>query len=445
MVADGRGEVDTLTIHVEIQPVNDAPVAVAEAVSTDQGMPITIDVLANDRDVEGSALTPRVTLEPLHGTVVVNADGTLTYAPHPAFFGDDSFAYVVNDGELDSEPAVVSISVAPTEPGVTLINRVLQVIGSEEEDQIKLKSKNSQIEVLIRFGNQIKQAWSFDESEIDRIVILGAGGDDKIHMDRDIPIPAFIDGGSGNDRIRSGSGDDEIIGGEGNDRIETNDGDDLVTDRSGDNRIWTGNGNDVVVTGPGNDRIATGDGNDVIQSGAGANQVFAGDGNDWIESGDGDDLIASGAGDDYVVAGGGNNQVLLQAGDDIAVAGSGNDLIRGGSGRDLLVGGGGEDRLIGGQDDDLMVSGLWIASDTEGTLRAIHRVWNDAGLNYQDRVDSIMSGIDGDDGLVIIAESIANDADTDSLIGEDGQDWAWADPDNDQWMLALREILTELT
>ncbi len=445
LVADGRGEIDTITVNVEIQPVNDAPVAVAEAVSTDQGMPITIDVLANDRDVESSILSPRVTLEPLHGTVVVNADGTLTYDPHPAFFGDDSFAYLVNDGELDSEPAVVSISVAPTEPGVTLINRVLQVIGSENEDKIRLQSKNSQIEVSIRLGNQNKQTWTFDESDIDRIVILGFGGDDKIHMDRDIRIPAFIDGGSGNDRIRSGAGDDEIVGGEGNDRIETNDGDDLVTDRYGDNRIWTRNGNDVVVTGPGNDRIATGDGNDVVQSGSGANLVFAGDGNDWIESGDGDDYIAAGAGDDYVDAGGGANQVLLQAGDDIAVAGSGNDLILGGSGRDLIVGGGGEDRLLGGQDDDLLVSGLWIESDTEGTLRAIHRVWTDPELNYHDRVDAIMSSIDSDDGLVNIAESIANDADADSLVGGNGQDWAWADPDNDQWMLALREILTELT
>ena len=178
---------------------------------------------------------------------------------------------------------------------------------------------------------------------------------------------------------------------------------------------------------------------------SGGNVVFAGDGNDWIESGDGDDYIAAGAGDDYVDAGGGANQVLLQAGDDIAVAGSGNDLILGGSGRDLIVGGGGEDRLLGGQDDDLLVSGLWIESDTEGTLRAIHRVWTDPELNYHDRVDAIMSSIDSDDGLVNIAESIANDADADSLVGGNGQDWAWADPDNDQWMLALREILTELT
>jgi Ca2+-binding RTX toxin-like protein len=408
-------------------------------------MPITIDVLENDGDVEGSSLTPRVSLEPLHGTVVVNADGTLTYAPHPAFFGDDSFAYVVSDGELESEPAVVSISVAATEPGVTLFNRVLQVIGSEAEDKIKLQSKNSEIEVSIRLGNQNKQTWSFPESDIDRIVILGAGGDDKIHMDREIPIPAFIDGGSGNDRIRSGAGNDEIVGGDGDDRIETNDGDDLVTDLLGNNRIWTGNGNDVVVAGAGDDRIATGDGNDVIQSGTGTNLIFAGDGNDWIEAGDGDDTISAGVGDDIVLAGAGNNQVRLQAGDDIAIAGSGNDTLLGGSGLDLLVGGGGEDLLLGGQDDDLLISGLWIESDAAGTLQAIHQVWKNTELTYQERIDAIMNGVDSDDGLVVIGDSIDNDADADMLIGGGGQDWGWADPDNDEWMLALSEILSELT
>ncbi|WP_396349538.1 Ig-like domain-containing protein, partial [Dickeya solani] len=46
--------------------------------------PVTVDVLANDTDVDGNPLTVTAATAG-HGTVVINPDGTLTYTPNANF------------------------------------------------------------------------------------------------------------------------------------------------------------------------------------------------------------------------------------------------------------------------------------------------------------------------------------------------------------------------
>ena len=48
---------DDATVAVTVNPVNDAPVAANDAVSTDEDTAVTIDVLANDSDPENDQLT----------------------------------------------------------------------------------------------------------------------------------------------------------------------------------------------------------------------------------------------------------------------------------------------------------------------------------------------------------------------------------------------------
>ena len=58
--------------------------------------PITIDKAPLDPS------TVEVTTEPANGTVTVNEDGTVTYAPNTNFFGEDSFTYTVRvEGTID--------------------------------------------------------------------------------------------------------------------------------------------------------------------------------------------------------------------------------------------------------------------------------------------------------------------------------------------------------
>ena len=54
-----------------------------------------------------------VATNPTHGTVSVNADGTITYTPDSNYNGTDTFAYKANDGTTTGPAATVSVTVTP--------------------------------------------------------------------------------------------------------------------------------------------------------------------------------------------------------------------------------------------------------------------------------------------------------------------------------------------
>lgn len=90
---------DTAEITITVAPDNDPPVTKEDTATTDEDVPVTVAVLANDSDVDGDALTVTlISTDPMSGTAVVNADNTITYTPAPDFFGIDEFAYEVSDG-----------------------------------------------------------------------------------------------------------------------------------------------------------------------------------------------------------------------------------------------------------------------------------------------------------------------------------------------------------
>ena len=61
---------------------------------------MNIAVLANDTDVNGDTLTVSGFTPGAHGTVTLDADGTLKYTPNSGFNGTDAFTYTVSDGTL---------------------------------------------------------------------------------------------------------------------------------------------------------------------------------------------------------------------------------------------------------------------------------------------------------------------------------------------------------
>ena len=112
-VSDGNGGSDTAMVSVTVTCVNDAPVANDDSAATDEDTAVTIDVLANDSDVEGDGLTAVLDTGPSNGSLTLNADGSFTYTPDVNFNGTDSFTYHANDGALDSNVATVQITINP--------------------------------------------------------------------------------------------------------------------------------------------------------------------------------------------------------------------------------------------------------------------------------------------------------------------------------------------
>ena len=72
-----------------------------------------IIALANDVDANQQGMAPVVVTGPLHGQVVVNADGSFGYTPDANSFGADSFTYTVSDGSLTSNLATARITITP--------------------------------------------------------------------------------------------------------------------------------------------------------------------------------------------------------------------------------------------------------------------------------------------------------------------------------------------
>jgi large repetitive protein len=110
-ISDGHGGTDVGTVHVTISPVNDAPIAVADAVTTPEDTATDIDVLANDTDVDNDSLTISDPGTPVHGTASV-VGGKVRYTPGQDYDGSDTLTYTVSDGHGGSDTAAVTITVS---------------------------------------------------------------------------------------------------------------------------------------------------------------------------------------------------------------------------------------------------------------------------------------------------------------------------------------------
>lgn len=97
-------------------PTNVAPVAIGNTYTTAFNTVLNIaapGVLGNDTDINQDALSAVKASDPTHGTVVLNANGSLTYTPVTGYSGNDSFTYYVSDGKVNSTSTAVTITILP--------------------------------------------------------------------------------------------------------------------------------------------------------------------------------------------------------------------------------------------------------------------------------------------------------------------------------------------
>ena len=112
-ITDGAGGFSTSTVSIDVIEVNEAPVGGVDNVEVLLRGGVVIDVLANDIDPEGLALTVISATNGDKGTTVVNSDGTITYNVSGRNRGGDSFIYTVSDGEFSST-VVVNVGIVKT-------------------------------------------------------------------------------------------------------------------------------------------------------------------------------------------------------------------------------------------------------------------------------------------------------------------------------------------
>ncbi|WP_176527083.1 Ig-like domain-containing protein, partial [Pelagimonas varians] len=126
------------------------PEAVDDLATTNQSAPVSVDVLANDFDLEGPAPTLAGFGQPEHGSVT-QAGGSLVYQPDAGFYGVDQFVYDIVDAQGLRSSGEVVINV----------NRVRERLDSEE-----LASWQSQTTVISPTGQLISKEITYDDGRV---------------------------------------------------------------------------------------------------------------------------------------------------------------------------------------------------------------------------------------------------------------------------------------
>ncbi len=103
-------------VSLNVQPVNDAPVALPDSLTLDAGA--SIPLVLKGSDIDSTVLTFAIIKSPSAGTLS-GSGANRTYTANPNASGSDSVDFTVFDGSLTSAPARISITIR----AVTIVNQ----------------------------------------------------------------------------------------------------------------------------------------------------------------------------------------------------------------------------------------------------------------------------------------------------------------------------------
>ena len=106
---DGTVDSNTSTITITVNSVNDVPVTGGD-LEASINENTSVDFTLSATDVESTTLTFSIESSPSNGTASINSN-ILTYTPNSDYYGNDTFTYVANDGEDNSDISTVTISI----------------------------------------------------------------------------------------------------------------------------------------------------------------------------------------------------------------------------------------------------------------------------------------------------------------------------------------------
>ena len=98
------------SVTISVTAVNDPPVATNDSAATEENTSKLINVLANDTDIDGGALSISSVGGASQGTTAIEA-GQVRYTPAPNYAGSDAFDYTVSDGAGGFDIGSVAITV----------------------------------------------------------------------------------------------------------------------------------------------------------------------------------------------------------------------------------------------------------------------------------------------------------------------------------------------
>ena len=301
-------DIGTVTLNVvpALPPPNEAPVAVDDVFSGNHNSVIAGNVLTNDTDANGNALAAVAAsiTTALGGTVVLNANGTFTYAAAGGFAGTDSFSYVVQDGRGGTDTGTVALTLTNAGPTATADGYRLSY-GQSHAGNVLLNDSDADGDVLVTVGQTVMTAagGTVVLDDVGNFTYTPAAG----HYGNDSFQYTVRDGFGGSAiglvQLVTAPPGNLISGTSGHDTVYGTSGDDLIKVHGGDDIVYAGGGHDTVYGGIGRDTLRGEVGNDILYGEAGKDTLIGGDGNDTLEGGLNGDTSTGGTGADIFVLG----------------------------------------------------------------------------------------------------------------------------------------------
>jgi VCBS repeat-containing protein len=316
-MTDSAGAVSTATVNVEVVGVNDGPVAVADqAQAIEDGSAVTIDVLANDTDIDAGDSKTLVSVNSA-GTVgaVSIADGKIVYAQGANFqslgagaFATETFSYTMKDSGGVEKTASVNVTVVGVNDGPVAVadtanvneneSIAIKVLANDTDtdtgdtkaivtvDALSAKGASVAIEQdvvrytanadafdLLKKGESLTDTFSYTMRDASgalststvTVKVSGIADGVAIMGTNQPDAGAKALNGTALDEIIYGlNGNDEIYGNDGADQLFGDNGDDLLKGGNGIDRLDGGNGNDTLFGGKGSDVLTGALGNDLF-------------------------------------------------------------------------------------------------------------------------------------------------------------------------------------
>jgi Ca2+-binding RTX toxin-like protein len=419
---DGSQTSAARAVAITVTNVNEAPVAVADGVTLDEGAVsanLASLLLGNDSAAEPGD-TRRIvsvsTLGSIGGVAFDEATQSLVYTASPfntlgqGDTGSDSFTYTIADGQGRTSTATVTLSITGLTtadvfgtPGIdTLDGRIFGAImygGAGNDIYNVVSTLDRVIEVRDEGFDTVRTALSsyVTPDFVDRVIFTGSGDFTGIgNAGRNILIGGagndWLDGSFAPDIMQGGAGDDTYIVdfatatdgdtvteafGEGRDTVRSSvpyvlpDNVEVLyitgtkgfagTGNSLDNAIFGNAGNNVLAGLAGNDLLVGNAGADTLDGGTGADEMIGGTGNDIYRVDDNGDTVVElpDEGSDIVQTT--LNIYSLAAIDDVenlVFTGVGSFTGTGNAFSNVITGAAGNDLLDGGIGRDMLTGGL---------------------------------------------------------------------------------------
>jgi subtilisin family serine protease/alpha-tubulin suppressor-like RCC1 family protein/uncharacterized membrane protein len=135
-VSDGKVRGNLAQVTFEVTPRNEAPVVASSTFALMEDGELKVKLIASDP--EGDKLTFKITASTKNGSLTGNGP-SYTYKPKTNYNGTDRFTIVANDGQSNSQPAVITLEVSSQNDAPKLTSGIGTLSASYRETTFRMK------------------------------------------------------------------------------------------------------------------------------------------------------------------------------------------------------------------------------------------------------------------------------------------------------------------